>query len=215
MAAKKMGEARGKGKAVKPGDKGKKGVKGKRGKGRKGMGNKAAKRRMELQAKGLAGKLTAEERTELEALWKRRLERANRPGPHRERYLELLEKEKEGKLTDDEKKALDQLNRIRQRHRRLMKRDAKRDKSRKDRVRRARRKLLDRNPDLQKNDQARAELRKHAMREAMLERARDVARAEGMAKLVARAEKLLKLENARHDKWMATHLSKAKQGDKK
>lgn len=219
MPGKRIGEPRAKGQAGKPGNKGNKGnkgPKGRKGKGRKrGMGNKAAARRMELQAKKLEGKLTKEETEELEGLWQRRFERAKRPGPHRERFLELIEKEKEGKLTEEEKEDLKQVLKIRQRHRRLMQRDARRDKSRKNRIRKARRQLLAKMPGLQKNEQARAELKKHAMREAMLERARDIARAEGLTKLIARADKLIAQENTRHDKWMSAHLAQVSKGGEK
>jgi hypothetical protein len=194
-------------------DKGKKGKKGRKGK----KTRKGPSKRDTLQAKKDAGTaLTEDEKQELERLWAVRLELAKkRQGPHFETFFPLLEKQKDGKLSAEERVELDKLKVLRKRHRGLAHREAKRDKNRPQRVRRAKRNLLRRFPGLLDDDAARAELRKHAEREAMLSRALEVARAEGLTDVMKRVEILRTKERARHGEWMKEQFAKAKQGDKK
>jgi hypothetical protein len=58
------------------------------------------------------------------------------------------------------------------------------------------------------------ELKRHARRLARLERAKDVATDANDTETVARVDKLIAKENARHDKWMANFDAKAASGDK-
>jgi len=214
-ADRRADEDRGKGKGQR-GDKDKKDRKSKKGK----RGKKARKgpsKREALQAKKDAGTaLTADEKAELEKLWTERLELAKkRKGPHFEAFYSLLEKQKDGKLSAEERVQLEKLSGLRKRHRTLEKREAKRDKNRPKRARRAKRNLLRRFPGLLEDNAARAELRQHAEREAMLSRALEVARAEGLTDVMKRVETLRTKERARHGKWMTNHFAKAKDGDKK
>ena len=68
-------------------------------------------------------------------------------------------------------------------------------------------------PGVDKNPKARAEFAKHGKRSAMLDRAREVAEAGGRDELVARIDKLLAKEQARHVAWVERHkLAKAEKG---
>jgi hypothetical protein len=58
------------------------------------------------------------------------------------------------------------------------------------------------------------ELKRHAQRTARLERAKSVADEAKDADTVARVDKLIEKENARHDKWLAGYAAKAMMGDK-
>ena len=135
--------------------------------------------------------------------------RGKRKGHRREqrraRHAELKQKESDGKLSDGEEQELGKIERVRKRHRALKGKHAKRGKSRIKRRRAARRKALAEFPGLLKNNSALAEYGKHGQRMAQLERAREVAEAEGLDDLVKRIDKLMAREKERHQKWVAKH----------
>jgi hypothetical protein len=193
---------------------GKRKVKGKsksKGKG-KGKRREGPSLLEKLQAKKDGGQtLTPEEKEKLRILWAKRIEReTKRKGPEQEAFLALLAKAKDGKLSDDERAELSKLTTYRKEHRWLARTEAKRDKTRAERARNGKRKLLRRFPGVLKDQKARAELKKHAERDAMLERMLDLARLESNTALFARIKKLREKERARHDTWMNKHFAPAK-----
>jgi uncharacterized protein YnzC (UPF0291/DUF896 family) len=170
-----------------------------------GKGPSAAnfKRIGELRQKKAAGTLTDEEKAEYENI----RQRLGPPRRHRQARLAELEKKKsDGKLTDEEKKELERIEQIRERHEALKQKHAERKQSRAKRRLAAKRKALTESPALRGSDQAAlAEYGKHGQRMAMLERAREVAEAEGRDDLVTRIDKLIAKEQQRHQKWVANH----------
>jgi hypothetical protein len=161
------------------------------------------KRIAELRKKRAAGTLTDEEKAEYENI-------RERMGPprkqRRERLAELEKKKSEGKLTDEEKAELERIEQIRTQHEALKQKHAERKQSRAKRRLAAKRKALTEFPGLRGGDQAAlAEYGKHGQRMAQLERAREVAEAEGRNDLVTRIDKLIAKEQQRHQKWVANH----------
>jgi uncharacterized protein YnzC (UPF0291/DUF896 family) len=180
--------------------------------GKKGGPDEAGppgKRVAELKQKEKAGTLTEEEKAELGQMKQRRMGKMKRRAARKARLAELEEKQKAGKLTDEEKAELEKLEKIKKRHAALKGKFAKRAKDRAKRRRAAKRKAMQEFPGLVKNEQARAAFGKHGMRMARLERAREVAEAEGLDELVARIDKLMEKEKQRHEKWVAKHKAAA------
>ena len=170
-----------------------------------GVGDPAERRKrfVELRHRKTVGKLTDEEKAELKKMWKGM-------GPRRkwrgERLAELEKKESDRKLTADEKQELERIRQVRKRHEALKQKWEERRTSRAKRRRAAKRKALMEFPRLRADDRmALAEYGKHGQRMAMLERARQVAEAEGRDDLVARIDKLIAKEQQRHQKWVAKH----------
>jgi hypothetical protein len=160
----------------------------------------------ELKQKEADGTLTDEEKAELEQLKQRRQGKAARRAQRRARLAELKQKQADGKLTDEEKKELEKIQQVQQRHQELMRKRGAKAKSRIVRRRAAKRKALKECPRLRNKDQAAlAEYGKHGQRMAKLERAREVAQAEGRNELVARIDKLIAKEKERHQSWVAKH----------
>jgi len=162
------------------------------------------KRLRELEEKEKAGTLSDEEKAELERL---------RQGPghmkHRQarkqRMAELEEKEKAGSLTDDEKAELDKARKIQGHFDELRQKHEEHKKDRSKRRRASKREAMKHFPGFRKHPKAHHEFQKHAKRLAHLERAREVAEASGKDDLVARIDKLVEKENARHEKWLEHH----------
>lgn len=168
------------------------------------------RRLADLKEKEKAGTLTEEEKAELEKMQQQRRSRMKRSEARRERLAELQDKKQSGTLTDEEKSELDKIEKIKERHEALKSKWAEHAKDRTQRRRAARRQAMKEFPGLQKDAQARAEYGKHASRMAKLERAREVAQADGRDELVARIDKLVAIENARHNKWVETHVAATK-----
>ena len=129
------------------------------------------------------------------------------------RVQELEGKEKAGTLTDEEKGELAKIQAIQQRFEALKQKHLERAKDRAKRRHLTKKKALEAFPGVDKNPPARTEFAKHGKRSAMLERAREVAEAGGRDELVARIDKLLEKEQARHAAWVERHkLGKAEKG---
>ena len=165
------------------------------------------KRVAELKKKQKEGTLTVEEEEELSQMKQRR--RGKGPRAMRAARIAELEKKKAGgKLTDEETQELAKLQKINERHKKLKQKAAKRKQDRAERRRAAKRKALGLFRNIDKDQEALAAFGKHGMRMAKLERAREVAEAEGNEKLVKRIDKLVDKEKARHQKWVEKHQAK-------
>jgi hypothetical protein len=123
----------------------------------------------------------------------------------KQRMAELEEKEKAGGLTDEEKGELEKTRKIQGRFDALRKKHEERAKDRAKRRRASKREAMKHFPGFRKHPKAHHEFQKHARRLARLERAREVADASGKDDLVARIDKLIEKENARHEKWLEHH----------
>jgi len=167
----------------------------------------------ELVEKEKAGTLTEQERAQLEQLRqvhsKYRAFRELRLA----RFQELEGKQKAGTLTDEEKAELAKIQAIQQRFEALKQKHLERAKDRAKRRHISKKKALETFPGADKNKLAHAEFAKHGKRTAMLDRARELAEAGGRDELVARIDKLLQKEQARHAAWVERHkLAKAEKG---
>ena len=198
-----------------PGQPGREGWKDQGMPGRPGMGpmGMPGHRFTELVEKEKAGTLTEQERAQLEQLRqvhsKFRAFRELRLA----RFQELEGKQKAGTLTDEEKGELAKIQAIQQRFEALKQKHIERAKDRAKRRHLAKKKALETFPGADKNSVAHAEFAKHGKRTAMLDRAREVAEAGGRDELVARIDKLLEKEQARHAAWVERHkLAKAEKG---
>ena len=201
-----------------PGARGPMGPKGARGdkadKGDKGKKDltpeerkEQVKRMVELKKKQKAGTLTPTEEEELAQMKQRR--RGKGPRAKRAaRIAELAKKKADGKLTDEETQELAKLEKINERHKKLKKKAADRAKDRMQRRRAAKRMALGHFRHIDKDQAALAAFGKHGMRMAKLERAREVAEAEGRDDLIKRIDQLLEKEKARHQKWVEKHKAK-------
>jgi len=173
-------------------------------KGRPEAPGEHGRRVAELKQKEAKGALTEEERQELEKL-KQQRHKGKRREARQARLAELKQKEASGQLTDEEKAELEKLEKIQERHAKLKSKRQELKQNRLVRRRAARRKALAEFPGLLANESAIAEFGKHGQRMAKLERAREVAEAEGLDALVARIDKLMAQENKRHEQWVSKH----------
>lgn len=159
----------------------------------------------ELVAKEKAGTLSDTEKAQLEQLRKVHAMHTARREARQARFQELEGKEKAGTLTDPEKAELAKIKEIQGRFEALKQKWVERAKDRAKRRHASKRMALQAFPGVDKNPSARPEFVKHGKRLAKLERAREVAEAGGRDELVARIDKLLEKENARHDAWIERH----------
>ena len=126
-----------------------------------------------------------------------------------QREKELKSKEDSGGLSDTEKSELEKVRKRRHEAKtKLDERKQDRDKTRKTRRVSSKREALKKHPKVQDNPALKAELKTHAERVARLNRARNVAEADGNTELVSRIDKALAAENKRH----ATAAAKLKAG---
>ncbi len=167
------------------------------------------KRIDELRDKETKGTLSADEKTELT-----QLEQAHHPRQTAEqrkaRIQELSQKQAAGKLTDAEKTEFDRAQNIQARHDGLEKQDAARAQNRKDRSRNSKRDALKEYPNLNKDANAVAEYQKHAERLAKLERAKELATADGRTDVATKTDALIAKENERHQAWVTKHATDVK-----
>jgi len=194
------------------GDKGDQGDKGDKGdKGKKDLTpeerKEQAKRMVELKKKQQAGTLTPSEEEELAQMKQRRRGKGHR-AERAARLAELEKKKADGKLTDEETQELAKLQKINERHKQLKEKIAERKKDRAERRRASKRVALGQFRNIGKDQEALAEYGKHGQRLARLERAKEVAQAEGNDELVKRIDQLLQKEKARHEQWVSKHKAK-------
>lgn len=180
-----------------------------------GLGRDEARARgqrmAELLRKEREGTLSEAEKAELDGL------RAHPPhgqgrAARKARMEELEQKQSKGTLTDEEKAELERMQRTEQRFEQLKKKHEEHRAKRDERRHQAKKEALGRYPGYAKNPAARDEFKKHARRIARLERAKDVAEAEGRDDLVARIDQLLAKEKERHRRWLEKHGQPAPQG---
>jgi hypothetical protein len=162
----------------------------------------------ELKQKESQGKLTPEEKQELERLQRGPGQRMS-PEQRKARLAELQQKLDGGTLTPEEKAELDKAQRMQTRHEALDKQAGERAQNRKHRSRDAKRQALKEYPNLSKDAAAMAEYRKHSERLAKLERAKELATAEERTDLVAKIDTLIAKEKERHQAWVAKHPANA------
>jgi uncharacterized protein YnzC (UPF0291/DUF896 family) len=177
------------------------------GMGKPGMGpmGMPGHRFAELVEKEKAGTLTEQEKAQLEQLRQVHAKFTAWREARLARVTELEGKAKAGTLTDEEKAELAKIQAIQQRFEALKHKHSERAKDRAKRRHMAKKKALESFPGVDKNPPARAEFAKHGKRTAMLERAREVAEAGGRDELLARIDKLLEKEAARHAAWVERH----------
>jgi uncharacterized protein YnzC (UPF0291/DUF896 family) len=169
------------------------------------------KRIAALEEKEKAGMLTDQEKAQLQSLRQRRAHHMKLGEARWARIAELQAKKSSGTLSDGEKAELEKIEKIRQRHAALSQKHAERLKDWAERKRAAKRKAVAAVPGIANNAAVRAEFAKHGRRMARLERAREVAEAEGREDFVARVDKLIEKEKARHDRWIAKHKAQSSQ----
>ncbi|MFC1641205.1 hypothetical protein ACFL5O_00755 [Myxococcota bacterium] len=161
----------------------------------------------ELKQKQATGTLTEEEKKQLEQSKQRLKERQATQAERRQQrqaHLDSLkQKQAEGTLSEQEKKQLERIQKIDEHHQKLNAKLARRWKDRAARRLEARRRALQQRPNLAQDQAALAEYRKHAERMARLERARDLAQAEGRGDLAGRIRQLIEHEQKRHQAWLA------------
>jgi hypothetical protein len=158
------------------------------------------KRVAELKQKEGQGKLTPQEKQELERLQHPvRFTMEQRMA----RMTELEQKQAKGKLTAEEQTELDRGKQMRVRREAMEKRFAEMAQNRKNRARDAKRQALKEHPNLGKDANATAEYGKHAERLAKLERAKEVAAADQRTDVVTKIDALIAQENQRHQAWLA------------
>ncbi len=165
------------------------------------------KRVAELKKKQKEGTLNVEEEEELAQMKQRRRGKGPRAA-RTARITELEKKKADGKLSDEEAQELAKLQKINERHKELKQKHAKRNQDRAERRRASKRMALGQFRDIDKDQEALAAFGKHGQRMAKLERAREVAEAEGRDELVKRIDQLLEKEKARHQKWVEKHKAK-------
>jgi hypothetical protein len=127
----------------------------------------------------------------------------------RHRLAELKAKLDAGKLTDSEQKELEQLQTLQARHDALNAAQIAKAQSRATRAREAKRQALKENPNAGRDPATIAEYRKHAERMAKLERAKDLAAADGDTAMVQRIDAIIAKEQQRHAAWVAKNLPSA------
>jgi uncharacterized protein YnzC (UPF0291/DUF896 family) len=156
----------------------------------------------ELSQKEKDGKLTSDEKKELEKLKKEHHDHGRHLGAvkRKARIDELTQKG--DKLTDDEKSELARIQKIQSRHEDVDKKAAEKAESRKARSREAKRQALKDAPNVGKDAAATAEYKKHAERLAKLERAKELATADENNDVVQRVDSLIAQEKQRHQNWL-------------
>lgn len=161
----------------------------------------------ELSQKEKDGKLTSDEKKELEALKQHHDHGRHLGAVKRKARLEELT-QKGDKLTDDEKAELEKLKKVQSRHEDVDKKAAEKAESRKTRSREAKRQALKDAPNVGKDTEATAEYKKHAERLAKLERARELAVADEDNEKVQKVDSLMTQEKQRHQNWVAKNQSR-------
>lgn len=165
----------------------------------------------ELKQKEKDGKLTSDEKTELEKLKEHHDHGRHLGAVKRKARLEEL-KQKGDTLTDDEKAELEKLKKVQSRHDDVDKKAAERAESRKVRSREAKRQALKDAPNVGKDAAATAEYKKHAERLAKLERAKELATADENKEVVQKVDALLAQETQRHQNWVMKNQSRVQSG---
>jgi hypothetical protein len=159
-----------------------------------------------VAAFSLSSPASANERSD-RARHTEQVKRAKPPGPTEWRLADLEAKERAGaKLSAQEKVSYDRLKEERKkRYQDLAETDAKKEQDRETRRQESRRRLLDRYHAAAANPDVQQEFERDAQITARLQRAREIAQAEGRDDAVARVDKLVQQETARHAAWLAAH----------
>ena len=131
------------------------------------------------------------------------------PGGHRSprdsdnRYRELQQQKRE-KMNDNDRRELSELEARQKRIDEMKRRDAERDRDRAERIRKAHQAQA---AQFKSPPSAASleEYRRYAQRKAALQRAKEIADAEGRTDASARAASLLSLEEQRHSVWVGAH----------
>jgi hypothetical protein len=112
---------------------------------------------------------------------------------------------REAKLAAAERMEYERLQENRRRHEELERLEAERERTRLARIREAKYRAWQQGRTRHWDDRSYAEYRKHAERQAKLERVRQLAAANGEVRLVVRIDGLIAQEDQRHNNWIARH----------
>jgi len=134
------------------------------------------------------------------------MEERRRAMSHAEREARLEDlRRREARLAAAERMEYERLQEIRRRHAELERLEAERERNRLARIREAKRRAWQEGQHRHWDDRSYTEYRKHAERQAKLERYRQLAAANGEHRLVVRIDALIAHENQRHNNWVARH----------
>ncbi len=122
----------------------------------------------------------------------------------REARLEDLRR-REARLAAAERMEYERLLEIRRRNEELQRLEAERERTRLARIREAKWRAWQEGRHRHWDDRSYGEYRKHAERQAMLERYRQLAAANGEYRLVVRIDGLIAVEDQRHNDWIGRH----------